>query len=558
MKHIKTMFAILLIVIQAKGDTETVDGVTYNYHVFYGKDHGEAVISRKSHGYGSIYRAEYSAAQGGGDHLKIPTTLGGYPVTSIDDYAFFRCGRTSVTIPNSITNIGMHAFEDCRDLRSVMISPSKRLKVGAEAFACDNLIAVGTTGLAAWCNIDFFGVAANPLSKAKNFYAPDLVENLVVPDGVEEVKPYAFLDCKDLATVTIPNSVKSIGDHAFSSCGKLTSVVIPNSVTNIGKHAFYRSGLTSVTIPNSVTSIGYGAFEGCRSLPNVTIPNSVTTIGDRAFYDCCHLQSVYIADLAAWCRMKSHGKSFPERINLFLNGESVKDLIIPDSVANIRPCAFSPFSYLTSVTIPNSVTNIGDYAFDGNSHLKSVHIADLAAWCRLGAGDCFSLDYYDDGYNLYLKGELVTDLIIPDSVAIISDHAFTHCRSLTSVTIPNSVTNIGAFAFANCRGLKWCVIPSSVKSMESYVFSNSSSLSAVYYLGNAPAFTSDHIYDGSPSNLVSYVMEGSTGWLLPDFPAVPKTWPLNGGSHSRAIKHGTPMQIKDASNGKGMEPLVPR
>ena len=170
-------------------------------------------------------------------------------------------------------------------------------------------------------------------------------------------------------------TVTSIGNCAFSDCDKLTSVTMPNSITSIGKSAFNScSGLTSVTIPNSVTSIGGSAFSGCSGLTSVTIPNSVTSIGSSAFYGCINLTSVNISDIASWCRIKfiddEYGYGYQSNPlfyanNLYLNGELVKDLVIPETITEINPYTFYNCSCLTSVTIPNNVTNIAQYAFYG-------------------------------------------------------------------------------------------------------------------------------------------------------------------------------------------------
>lgn len=476
MRSIITLSAVFLIIAYAKADQEKVDGVTYTYDVRC----GEAIIANDG------YYAAASSHKKARGSLKIPSTLGGYSVTGIDAYAFSECeGLTGVVIPNSVTYIGKRAFYKCSGLTSVVISPSKGLKVCEDAFdtcpySANKLIAVGTTDLAAWCEIDFEKVNANPLFRIEKFYAPNLVKNLIVPDGVEEIKPYVFSCYTNLTTVTISSSVKSIGKRAFYDCSGLRSVAIPNSVTNIGKRAFYRSGLTSITIPDSVTSIQEGTFEDCSGLGSVVIPKSVRRIEKEAFAKCSC--TIHISDLAAWCRIEFHGDSFgsiPFK-KLFLNGDRVEELVIPSSVTSVEGGAFSHCYGLASVTIPNSVTNIYG-AFAECSDLKSVHISDLAVWCRIGGGGGFSRRYSAPEYNLYLNGELITDLIVPDSVTDIADSAFAHC-SLTSVTIPNSVTNIGSFAFAGCKGLKWCVIPSSVKSIGSYAFTHCSSLSAVYYL----------------------------------------------------------------------------
>lgn len=203
--------------------------------------------TRKNYGYSPFHK-----------NKNIKEVTIGNSVTSIGDYAFYRCaGLTSVSIPNSVTSIGDRAFEECLDMKSITI-PNSVASIGSYAFQnCSGLT------------------------------------SFTIPNSVTSIDEGTFSLCTSLTSITIPNSVTSIGERAFGQCYKLTSITIPNSVISIDGYAFISChSLTSVTIPNSVTSIGDDAFYLCSSLTNVTIGNSVTSIGGHTFYDCSSLTSV--------------------------------------------------------------------------------------------------------------------------------------------------------------------------------------------------------------------------------------------------------------------------
>lgn len=180
-----------------------------------------------------------------------------YSVTAICSSAFRDCsGLTSVTLPNSITSIGDHAFTGCTGLKKPIYN--------SYLFA---------------------------------YMCPNNKGEYVIPQGISLISNTAFSGCFGLTSVIIPNSVTNIGNKAFMDCYGLTSVTIPNSVTSIGSYAFYGcSGLTSVTIPNSVTSIGSYAFQYCMGLKSLSIGNGLSVISTKSFAFCNNLTSVILGD----------------------------------------------------------------------------------------------------------------------------------------------------------------------------------------------------------------------------------------------------------------------
>ena len=277
------------------------------------------------------------------------------------------------------------------------------------------------------------------------FYKCTNLTEITVGNNVISIDEGAFWCCESLTKITIPDSVTSIGKSAFLSCTSLKEITIPQGVTSIGNYAFHScTSLEKITIPDSVTSIGDEAFWCCKSLIKITIGKSVTSIGSGAFSGCKSLEGVYINDIAVWCNI-DFGDYYANPLccagNLYLKGQLVTNLEIPNSVTYIGGGAFSNCTSLKEITIPNSVTSIGRSAFYNCTSLKEI--------------------------------------TIPDSVTSIGSFAFSGCKSLTKITIPNSVTSIGSFAFYNCTSLTKITIPASVTSIGSEAFEGCTSLTEI-------------------------------------------------------------------------------
>jgi hypothetical protein len=185
--------------------------------------------------------ASITGYTGSGGNVTIPSTINVLSVISIASEAFYdNTSLTSVTIPNTITNIGDEAFEDCIFLNAITVNS------GNPAY------------------ISVAGVLFNTNQTT-------LIQYPLHKSGI---------------SYTIPNSVTTIGDGAFAVSDYLTSITIPNGVTTIGSGAFYFCPLTSVTIPNSVTTIGGGAFEECVNMTTATIGTGLINLESYAFSEC--------------------------------------------------------------------------------------------------------------------------------------------------------------------------------------------------------------------------------------------------------------------------------
>lgn len=214
----------------------------------------------------------------------IPAVIDGKPVTGIADSAFRECETLiSVTIPDSVEEIGGGAFSLCTALENVSF-PNHAAEIGEYAFD-------RTPWLEKMRAEDPLVIVNGTLIDGQNCSG-----DVTIPDGVQLIAAGAFWD-STVTSVTIPDSVTGIGDWVFYDCVGLTSAAIPNSVTEIGRGVFSGCGsLTSVTIPDSAVGIVSYAFSGCGALESIAIPDGVTEIGDYAFYNCGSLTSVTLPD----------------------------------------------------------------------------------------------------------------------------------------------------------------------------------------------------------------------------------------------------------------------
>ena len=405
-------------------------------------------------------------------------------------------------IPKSVTKIGEHAFEYCTGLTSVKATPINPPVMDDNSFdglydtAALSVPVEGATDYLAtnWTLFKDFRIGDSEAAgqtyetgNLKYMLIPGktkedknlavvipgdywsltevtIPERFTVSDNGTNVRYYvdgigcnAFKGCSNLATVTFNsrNASHIIGDYAFAQT-TISELTIPETVEAIGNHAFAKcSSLTGIVIPGKVQTIGNHAFEYCRSLTNIEIPGSVETIGDYAFSD-------------AW---------------------KLKTVTLNEGLKSIGEKAFNSSGTTEVLNVPSTLQSIGIDAFK-EFKCKNVHISDLCAWCNIDFGNAYS-NPATYSKRLYLNGEMIENLVIPESVAAIKDYAFYWNRALKSVKFNEALQSIGVCAFFNCGSCTTLEIPGNVTYIDKTAFADISIKNLTFAYGPKPI-----VFDG--------------------------------------------------------------
>lgn len=315
-------------------------------------------------------------------------------ITKIADRQFDGSPIKSITIPGTVTTVGMGAFSDCANLTAIDL-PSSVTEIDGYAFEkCTALTAV------------------------------------TLPKHLRRLGTEAFLGCTALKSVFIPLSLQN-ASNPFQKCTALTDVTFEDGRTELPDTLLEGNGVRQLTVPQTVTKIGYSAFADCTQLTAITLPAGLRELGNEAFKGCTALTGVALPD-----SLTDLG------YGVFRDCSALTAAEFP---AGIAPVSWSSGSSmlrnctsLRSVKLPKTVSSLGNYFFAGCTALEQIVLPDSVT---------------EIGSNLFNGCTALTDVTLSTNLQAIPEHTFYGCVSLQKLVAPYAVTKIGKTAFANCTSL---------------------------------------------------------------------------------------------------------
>ena len=502
---------------------------------------------------------------------------------------------TSVIIPESVASIGERCFYNCSELSGVYYNGTINqwcIITFSDAYAnplrCAENLYIDNV-LVTSASISVSNISAYALEYNKALTSLTLTSTVTIGNS-------AFESCENLeGEIVFPSSITTIGNSAFASCKKISAISFaPDaSLTTLGYSSFNGClALRSIVIPQNVNYIGYSSFYNPDATNIRTIkayPSSSPELGTgfAMFYSVVNANATLYIPLSGydnymekttWSNI-SHKVLFGDcgssgdnvqfeldlttgvltifgsgamedyALNVFAPWYDYKDDItsvsIEEGITRIGVYAFRDCAAMTSVALPASITEIGDRAFDECTGLATYSYAGtLNDWLNI-TFEYFSSNPMYHVHRCYVNGdEEITNLVIPNGMTTIKDHAFRNCTGLTSVSLPSSITtltgalngctgltsytyagtladwlnisvnssdgnpmkyvhkcfvngneeikdlvipngttSIGQYAFYMCSGLTSVTIPASLTSIGSSAFSSCSNIATVNYLG---------------------------------------------------------------------------
>ena len=406
-------------------------------------------------------------------------------ISNLPKYVFYTCGKLEKVIFSSkLTAVGVYSFDRCYSLQSAG-DLSNVKSVGDYSFRGCEILEFNPTDFSQITSVGYVCFAG--CTKLESI---DLSNATIKSQNKESD---AFSGCTSLKTVTFPKTATEIPAGIFWNCINLETVVFneASKITFIGNSAFGKCHKLK-TFPNisAVTSIGSGAFTQCYSLEieRLTIPDVTTFLGEQAFMGCPGIRHISIGNGITEIRQRTFANKTGTGNEVAAEEYNLETIAFGNNIKAIQEGAFEYCTKIKEVTLPQSVETFGNYIFNG---CKSLTFADLSETQikkmpkYAFSGTPFNAIFQSQksqqgrefGYSRIRESENKNTLILPPTIEIIEDYAFSKCINLQEVSLDSSITEIGSKGFEGCDNItSFTIEKTKIKEIKDYAFSGMSKL----------------------------------------------------------------------------------
>lgn len=394
---------------------------------------------------------------------------------------FYKCKIQNLDIPSSVKTIKKQCFWDNYYLKTLKL-PEYISEIEDLALQVNQLdtLTINCIHIKDWFASDIYG----------NYKTNLQAKCLILGDSVQTIADKAFKKADIRGKLKIPDSVKSIGNEAFYYCQLINEIEFGNNIEYVGKEAFYfLHNLSRVRFPNKSFKIDENAFDGLRDIGSMWLyikdlkswseMEFISPTSNPLFYAKKYYITLWDEQTSQWNKSVTEELKISSNISkmgnyLFPGIGGIKNVIFEDSNQSIVLGELSlPQDYeylyigrnisgnlknnnLKSVEIGPRVTRFSNDAFKECTNMTAVIISDIEKWCTINFGNAMSNPLYM-AKNLYLGGDIITELYIPNKCSSIKPYTFYNCENLVDLIMPASIKDIGNEAFKNCTGLKGIV-----------------------------------------------------------------------------------------------------
>ena len=450
---------------------------------------------------------------------------------TIGNHAFSRTDLARAILPDTVTSLGVSAYEDCASLTQVSLSctletigasafascialeqveiPASVESVGACAFyECDALTEVTFLGSAPTIGTDAFCyVTATVSYYADSTWTEDVMQqyggnltwvNLGEEEDEEEEEEAAELEWSfNAATATLTISGEGrMADYGLASGvttapwaahrSAVKTLVIGEGVTEIGDYAFYGfAALNRMILPDSLLNLGNSAFEGCTDLPAVELPDGLASLGDRVFYNTPALRALTVPASVESIGEEALVSGGITRLTFLGNAPQLGEDALSNGVWDLT-ISYGAFAEgWADVIAANAYDAIQWFDYGAASgNVAAGRLTNRINWTLDGRG---VLTITGRGAIpdvaaavtaspwVEYRNEIVK-VVIGEGITSIGDYAFYLSENLSEIQLPGTLTTIGAGAFEGAWSLVRVDIPDSVHTLEMAAFGSCPSL----------------------------------------------------------------------------------